>query len=182
MALDGLWQSGHVSRHGDQDWPLVRVGQDQRPWGVAVRRVGCPRHLDRRKKPTRRQFRRFRAEHPACVVVFDACGRALRWAAEMETLGHEARTRRPYRRCSAVHGMPRLRLRAGHVEPQFQSLDRRGKLDPFAEKLTGWLVAQQHKSRKERRMVQQPFVPFLAERHCRAVDGVQRASARVPCL
>jgi transposase len=46
-------------------------------------------------------------------------------------------------------------LRAGIVEPQFQSLDRPSKLDPFAEKLTGWLVAEQRKSRKERRTAKQ---------------------------
>jgi transposase len=46
-------------------------------------------------------------------------------------------------------------LRAGIVEPQFQSLDRPSKLDPFAEKLTGWLVTEQRKSRKERRTAKQ---------------------------
>lgn len=46
-------------------------------------------------------------------------------------------------------------LRAGIVEPQFQSLDRPSKLDPFAEKLTGWLVVEQRKSRKERRTAKQ---------------------------
>jgi transposase len=46
-------------------------------------------------------------------------------------------------------------LRAGVVEPQFHSLDRPGKLDPFAEKLSGWLVTEQRKSRKERRTVKQ---------------------------
>ena len=46
-------------------------------------------------------------------------------------------------------------LRAGIVEPQFQSLDRPSKLDPFAKKLTGWLVAEQRKSRKERRTAKQ---------------------------
>jgi transposase len=46
-------------------------------------------------------------------------------------------------------------LRAWMVEPQFQSLDRSSKLDPFAEKLTGWLVTEQRKSRKERRTAKQ---------------------------
>ena len=44
-----------------------------------------------RKKLTREQFRRFMAEHPACMVVFEACGSASYWAWEMEALGHEAR-------------------------------------------------------------------------------------------
>ena len=44
-----------------------------------------------RKKLTREQFRRFMSDHPACVVVFEACGSASYWAREMEKLGHEAR-------------------------------------------------------------------------------------------
>jgi transposase len=48
-------------------------------------------HVKFRKKLTREQFRRFMAEHPACVVVFEACGSASYWAREMEALGHEAR-------------------------------------------------------------------------------------------
>jgi len=46
-------------------------------------------------------------------------------------------------------------LRAGIVEPQFQSPNRPSKLDPFAEKLSGWLVTEQRKSRKERRTAKQ---------------------------
>ena len=46
-------------------------------------------------------------------------------------------------------------LRAGVVEPQFHSLDRPSKLDPFAEKLSGWLVTEQRKERKERRTAKQ---------------------------
>ncbi|WP_254655183.1 helix-turn-helix domain-containing protein [Sulfitobacter sp. NAS-14.1] len=41
-------------------------------------------------------------------------------------------------------------LRTGIVEPVFQILDRPSKLDPYAEKLTGWLLSEQRKSRKER--------------------------------
>lgn len=44
-----------------------------------------------RKKLTREQFRRFMSDHPACVVVFEACGSASYWAREMEKLGHEVR-------------------------------------------------------------------------------------------
>ena len=42
-------------------------------------------------------------------------------------------------------------LRAGIVEPQFQTPARPSKLDPYAEKLSGWLVTEQRKSRKDRR-------------------------------
>lgn len=44
-----------------------------------------------RKKLTREQFQKFMAQHPACVVVFEACGSASYWARAMEALGHEAR-------------------------------------------------------------------------------------------
>ena len=42
-----------------------------------------------RKKLSRGQFCAFMAQHPACLVVFEACGSASYWAREMETLGHE---------------------------------------------------------------------------------------------
>ena len=42
-------------------------------------------------------------------------------------------------------------LNAGTVEPTFATPDRVSKLDPFAEKLSGWLKAEASKSRKERR-------------------------------
>ena len=48
-------------------------------------------HVRFRKKLTREQVRRFMAEQPGCVVVFEACGSAGCWAREMEALGHEAR-------------------------------------------------------------------------------------------
>ncbi|WP_157056426.1 IS21 family transposase, partial [Pseudorhodobacter aquimaris] len=46
-------------------------------------------------------------------------------------------------------------LRAGIVEPEFQRPDRPSKLDPYAEKLTAWLLSEQRKSRKERRTAKQ---------------------------
>jgi len=48
-------------------------------------------HVMFRKKLTREQFRRFMAEHPPCVVVFEACGSASYWAREMTKLGHDAK-------------------------------------------------------------------------------------------
>ena len=44
-----------------------------------------------RKKLTREQFRRYMADHPKCVVVFEACGSAHYWSREMICLGHDAR-------------------------------------------------------------------------------------------
>ena len=77
------------------------------------------------------------------------------------------------RRTGLSRNTIRKYLRAGIVEPQFQSLDRPSKLDPFAEKLAGWLVTEQRKSRKERRTAKQPLVPFLAEMRCQPVDACQ---------
>lgn len=48
-------------------------------------------HVTFRKKLTRDQFRRFIAEHPPCMVVFEACGSASYWAREMAKLGHDAK-------------------------------------------------------------------------------------------
>ena len=41
------------------------------------------------------------------------------------------------------------------VEPKFATPDRPSKLDPFAEKLSGWLKTEASKSRKERRTAKQ---------------------------
>lgn len=46
-------------------------------------------------------------------------------------------------------------LREGIVEPMFQTPDRPSKLDPYSETLSGWLVAEQRKSRKGRRTAKQ---------------------------
>ena len=44
-----------------------------------------------RKKLTRPQFIRFMAEHPAAVVVMEACGGASFWARELAKTGHEVK-------------------------------------------------------------------------------------------
>lgn len=46
-------------------------------------------------------------------------------------------------------------LRADIVEPSFRTPTRPSKLDPFVEKLSGWLVTEQRKSRKDRRTAKQ---------------------------
>lgn len=43
------------------------------------------------------------------------------------------------RRTGLSRNTIRKYLRAGTVEPRFKVPDRPSKLDPFAEKLTGWL-------------------------------------------
>jgi transposase len=64
-------------------------------------------------------------------------------------------------------------LRAGIVEPQFQSLDRPSKLDLFAEKLSGWLVTEQRKSRKERRTAKQMHADLEPE-FCNPAAGWEK--------
>ena len=46
-------------------------------------------------------------------------------------------------------------LRAEIVEPNFRTPTRSSKLDPFVEKLSGWLVMELRKSRKNRRTARQ---------------------------
>jgi transposase len=53
-------------------------------------------------------------------------------------------------------------LRAGTVEPKFKVPERPSKLDPFAEKLSGWLRAEGSKSRKQRRTAKQMHADLVA--------------------
>ena len=46
-------------------------------------------------------------------------------------------------------------LAANTIEPKFATPERESKIDPFAEKLAGWLKTEAGKSRKERRTVKQ---------------------------
>ena len=46
-------------------------------------------------------------------------------------------------------------LNAGTIEPQFMTPERQSKLDPFAEKLAGWMKTEAGKSRKQRRTLKQ---------------------------
>ena len=69
------------------------------------------------------------------------------------------RDKMPIREISRRTGLSRntIRkyLRADIVEPNFQTPTRPSKLDPFADKLSGWLLMEQRKSRKERRTAKQ---------------------------
>ncbi|MFX8573853.1 IS21 family transposase, partial [Acinetobacter baumannii] len=59
------------------------------------------------------------------------------------------------RRTGLSRNTIRKYLRAGTVEPQFKVPARPSKLDPFAEKLSGWLRVEAGRSRKQRRTVKQ---------------------------
>ncbi len=59
------------------------------------------------------------------------------------------------RRTGLSRNTIRKYLRAGTVEPGFKVPERPSKLDPFAEKLSGWLRTEVAKSRKQRRTAKQ---------------------------
>ncbi len=59
------------------------------------------------------------------------------------------------RRTGLSRNTIRKYLRAGTVKPQFKVPERPSKLDPFAEKLSGWLRVEAGRSRKQRRTVKQ---------------------------
>ena len=69
-------------------------------------------------------------------------------------------------------------LAEGTIEPSFATPDRPSKLDPFAEKLAGWLRTEAGKSRKQRRTLKQMHSDLVtlgftgsrcrSVRHCRA--------------
>lgn len=65
------------------------------------------------------------------------------------------RDKRPIREIARRTGISRNTikkyLREEIVETAFQTPDRPSKLDPYAAQLTGWLISDQRKSRKERR-------------------------------
>ena len=48
-------------------------------------------------------------------------------------------------------------LNAGTIEPHFTTPERHSKLDPFADKLAGWLKTEAGKSRKQRRTLKQLY-------------------------
>lgn len=52
--------------------------------------------------------------------------------------------------------------KAGTIEPKFAVPDPPSKLDPFAEKLTGWLTTETAKSREQRRSVKQLYADLVA--------------------
>jgi transposase len=59
------------------------------------------------------------------------------------------------RRTGLSRNTIRKYLRAGVVEPEFKVPERAGKLDRFAEKLSGWLTIEAGKSRKHKRTAKQ---------------------------
>ena len=64
------------------------------------------------------------------------------------------REKLPLREIARRTGMSRNTIKkylnAGTIEPQFATPERQSKLDPFAEKLAGWLKTEAAKSRKQR--------------------------------
>jgi len=84
------------------------------------------------------------------VIDMDILSVIRRWA-----LRDKLPIREISRRTGLSRNTIRRYLRAGIVEPKFKAPSRPSKLDPYAEKLSGWLLAEQRKSRKERRTAKQ---------------------------
>ncbi len=59
------------------------------------------------------------------------------------------------RRTGLSRNTIRKYLRSDAKEPSYQAPERPSKLDPFAEKLSGWLKTEATKSRKQRRTARQ---------------------------
>ncbi|MEH6751092.1 MAG: helix-turn-helix domain-containing protein, partial [Paracoccaceae bacterium] len=53
-------------------------------------------------------------------------------------------------------------LNAGTIEPSFATPERPSKLDPFADKLAGWLKTEAGKSRKQRRSLKRMHADLVA--------------------
>jgi len=72
------------------------------------------------------------------------------------------REKLPLREIARRTGMSRNTIKkylnAGTIEPQFATPERQSKLEPFSEKLAGWLKTESAKSRKQRRTLKQMHV------------------------
>jgi transposase len=66
------------------------------------------------------------------------------------------------RRTGLSRNTIRKYLRADTVEPKFKVPDRPSKLDPFAEKLVGWLRQEAGKSRKQKRTTKHLHADLVA--------------------
>lgn len=66
------------------------------------------------------------------------------------------------RRTGLSRNTIRKYLRADAVEPKFKVPDRPSKLDPFAEKLAGWLRQETVKSRKQKRTAKRLHADLVA--------------------
>jgi transposase len=66
------------------------------------------------------------------------------------------------RRTGLSRNTIRKYLRAGTVEPKFRVPERPSKLDPFADKLSGWLKVEAGKSRKQKRTAKQMHADLVA--------------------
>lgn len=66
------------------------------------------------------------------------------------------------RRTGLSRNTVKKHLKAETIEPKFAIPDRPSKLDPFSEKLAGWLKSESGKSRKQRRTLKQLHAELVA--------------------
>ena len=89
------------------------------------------------------------------------------------------RDRMPIREISRRTGLSRntIRkyLREGAIEPRFKTPARPSKLDPYADRLSAWLLTQTRKPRKERRTVKQMHADLVKLGY----DGIVRSRGRL---
>lgn len=84
------------------------------------------------------------------------------------------------RRTGLSRNTIRKYLRADSVEPKFKVPDRPSKLDPFAEKLAGWLKIEAGKSRKQKRTVKQLHAELVSLGY--GSSDVSRLGSNESCL
>lgn len=70
---------------------VMMIGVDLARSVFQIHGASMTGHVKFRKRLTREQFRRFMAEQPGSIVVFEACGSASYWAREMKKFGHDVR-------------------------------------------------------------------------------------------
>jgi transcriptional regulator with XRE-family HTH domain len=90
-----------------------------------------------------------------------------RWA-----LREEMPIREIARRTGLSRNTIKKYLREGAVEPKFKTPKRTSNLDPYADRLSAWLLAQTRKSRKERGTMKQMHADLVKL-------GYEGSSARV---
>lgn len=69
---------------------------------------------------------------------------------------------------------------SGTIEPKFETPDRPSKLDPYADKLAGWLKIEACKSRKQRRNLKQLHADLVTLGFDGSYDRVAAFARKIP--
>ena len=90
-------------------------------------------------------------------------------------LRHGLAIREIARRTGLSRNTVKKHLKAGTVEPKFATPERQSKIDPFADKLAGWLKTEAGQSRKQRRTSKQ-----LHGKRCKGIRTAQNIDLFLP--